>query len=59
MRTHTGVLGEFRKFLCYTCNKTIQKWFLHCEPARSFLASPCPTCGKPAFLLGSEQACVT
>jgi hypothetical protein len=54
MHTHTGVLGEFRKFFCSACNKAVQKWFLHCEPLRSFLATPCPTCGGPAFLSKEE-----
>jgi hypothetical protein len=56
MRTHTGALGEFRKLFCYACNNAVQKWFLHCEPVRSFLAAPCPACGKPAFLLREDQA---
>jgi hypothetical protein len=59
MCTHTGVLGEFRNFFCYSCNKALEKWFLHCEPGRYLLAAPCPTGGKPAFLQREEQAPVT
>jgi hypothetical protein len=58
MYTHTGVLGEFRNFFCYACNKTLQKWFLHCEPVRHFLAVPCSTCSRPAFLVREDQASV-
>jgi len=59
MRTQIGLLGEFRQFFCSACNKAVHKWFLHFEPVRSFSAVPCPTCGKPAFLLGDEQLWVS
>jgi len=59
MGTQTSVLGEFRQFFCSACNKAVQKWFLHFEPVRSFSAAPCPTCGKPAFLLVEEQVWVS
>jgi hypothetical protein len=42
---YTGVLGKFQKFLCRACNKTLERWLAHFEPARPVL---CP-CGKPAF----------
>jgi hypothetical protein len=42
---YAGVLGSFQKFLCRACNKTLERWLAHFEPARPVL---CP-CRKPAL----------
>jgi len=59
MHSHSGILGEFREFFCHVCNKTVQKWFLRFEPVRSFLATPCPICSRPAFLSTEEGSYTT